>query len=168
MDTFAAGALASLPPNEKIMEHKPRKSSDFIITTAMKINILFTGLTFVALLISLLIYYKDDSGEITPLNLSRFFTVFVLLQFWNMFNAKAFATGKSAFHKLGKSIGFILVATIILTGQILIVQFGGNVFRTVPLSLNEWFLIIGSTSIVLWIGEAERFFKGTKRSKITP
>ena len=168
MDTFAAGALASLPPNEKIMEHKPRKSSDFIITTAMKINILFTGLTFVALLISLLIYYKDDSGEITPLNLSRFFTVFVLLQFWNMFNAKAFATGKSAFNNLGKSIGFVLVATIILTGQILIVQFGGNVFRTVPLPLNEWFLIIGSTSIVLWIGEAERFFKGAKRSKITP
>jgi len=96
---------------------------------------------------------------INPVNLSRFFTIFVMLQFWNLFNAKAFATGRSAFYDLHHSIGFIFVASIILGGQILIVQFGGEVFRTVPLSLKDWIIILGGTSIVLWIGEIRRLFK---------
>ncbi len=159
MDTFAAGALASLPPNERIMEHKPRKSSEFIITPAMRSNILFVGTVFIIILVSLLIFFRDNSGGISPVNLSRFFTVFVLLQFWNMFNAKAFATGKSAFTDMGKSIGFVIVTTIILIGQILIVQFGGEVFRTVPLPLPEWIIIITSTSLVLWVGEIVRLIR---------
>ena len=159
MDTFAAGALASLPPNERIMEHKPRKSTDFIITPSMQSNILFVGFAFVILLMSLLIYFRDSSGEISPINLSRFFTIFVLLQFWNMFNAKAFATGKSAFKNLRNSFGFVLVTTVILAGQIVIVQFGGDVFRTVPLPMNEWLILIGATSSILWIGEIVRFLK---------
>ena len=159
MDTFAAGALASLPPDEKIMDHKPRKSSDFIITKAMRNNILFVGLAFVAILMTLLIYFKDNSGELSPINLTRFFTIFVLLQFWNIFNAKAFATGKSAFRNMKQSIGFVIVATIILTGQIVIVQFGNEVFRTVPLPFKEWIIIVGSTSVVLWIGEIVRLLK---------
>ncbi len=158
MDTFAAGALASLPPNEKVMERKPRKNDDFIITPVMRTNILFVGLAFVGMLLGLL-YYFTENGEISPYDLSRFFTFFVMLQFWNMFNAKAFATGKSAFSNMGQSIGFILVAFLILIGQILIVEFGGEVFRTVPLSLKDWLIIIGSTSLVLWIGEIRRLFK---------
>lgn len=156
MDTFAAGALASLPPNKRVMENKPRKNEDFIITPAMRSNILFVGLTFVALLLGLLYYYTDENGNVSPYDLSRFFTFFVMLQFWNMFNAKAFATGKSAFTEMKKSIGFLIVAAVIFTGQILIVQFGGEVFRTVPLSLVDWAIIIGSTSTVLWIGELKR------------
>lgn len=159
MDTFAAGALSSLPPNEKIMEHKPRKSSDFIITHAMWSTILSVGLIFVLLLLGLLVYFKDENGVINPVNLSRFFTVFVMLQFWNLFNAKAFATGRSAFSDMHQSIGFILVASIILAGQILIVQFGGEVFRTVHLPFKDWAIILGSTSIVLWIGEIGRILK---------
>jgi len=159
MDTFAAGALSSLPPNEKIMDHKPRKSADFIITHSMRSTILFVGLAFVVILLGLLIYLKDANGVINPVNLSRFFTIFVMLQFWNLFNAKAFATGRSAFYDLHHSIGFIFVASIILGGQILIVQFGGEVFRTVPLSLKDWIIILGGTSIVLWIGEIRRLFK---------
>ena len=159
MDTFAAGALASLPPNERTMEHKPRRSTDFIINTSMRLNILFVGSSFIILLMGLLIYFKDDYGEINPRNLSRFFTIFVLLQFWNMFNAKAFASGKSAFRDMNQSLGFVIVTLVILTGQIVIVQFGGDVFRTVPLPLNEWILIIAGTSVVLWIGEVFRLFK---------
>ena len=158
MDTFAAGALASLPPNEKVMKNKPRKSTDFIITPAMRSTILVVGLTFVALLTGLLYYFTDNDGNINKYDLSRFFTFFVMLQFWNMFNAKAFATGKSAFSKMGQSIGFIIVAIVIFVGQILIVEFGGEVFRTVPISLYDWVLIVGSTSFVLWIGEARRLF----------
>lgn len=158
MDTFAAGALASLPPNEKVMQSKPRKSTDFIITPAMRSTILFVGLAFVALLMGLLYYFTDEAGGISRYDLSRFFTIFVLLQFWNMFNAKAFATGKSAFSNMGHSIGFEIVAVIILVGQILIVEFGGEIFRTVPLSLKDWGIIIGATSFVLWIGEARRLF----------
>jgi len=76
-----------------------------------------------------------------------------------MFNAKAFMTGKSAFSKMGQSIGFVIVAVVILVGQVLIVEFGGEVFRTVPLSLKDWAIIIGSTSLVLWIGEIKRLFQ---------
>ena len=156
MDTFAAGALASLPPNKNVMENKPRKNEDFIITPAMRSNILFVGLTFVVLLLGILYYFTDEKGNISIYDLSRFFTFFVMLQFWNMFNAKAFETGKSAFKGLGKSVGFLIVAAVIFIGQILIVEFGGEVFRTVPLSLVDWAVIIGSTSVVLWIGELKR------------
>lgn len=157
MDTFAAGALASLPPNDEVMKNKPRKNEDFIISPAMRFNILFVGLSFVAILIGILFWFRSD-GVISQYDLSRFFTIFVMLQFWNMFNAKAFLTGKSAFHNLGKSSGFLMVATVIFVGQILIVEFGGDVFRTVPLKLNDWLIIIGSTSLVLWIGEVIRLF----------
>lgn len=159
MDTFAAGALASLPPNDKVMLNKPRKNGDFIITPAMRSSILFVGFTFVALLLGMLYYFTDSDGNISRYDLSRFFSFFVMLQFWNMFNAKAFATGKSAFVGLSKSVGFVIVALVILIGQILIVQFGGDVFRTVPLKAVDWVIIIGSTSFVLWIGEVLRIFK---------
>ena len=158
MDTFAAAALASLPPNKKVMQHKPRRNDDFIITPQMRTSIFSVGLIFVTFLLWLLAYFTDQNGEISRINLSRFFTIFVLLQFWNLFNAKAFASGHSAFHNLHKCIGFVVTTVLILTGQILIVTFGGDVFRTVPLSLKDWFYIIGATSIVLWVGEAGRLF----------
>jgi len=158
MDTFAAGALASLPPNLRVMDNKPRKNEDFIITPSMRFNILFVGFSFVIILLGLLFYFSNN-GEVSRYDLSRFFTIFVMLQFWNMFNAKAFASGKSAFHGLSKSIGFLIVAFVILVGQILIVEFGGEVFRTVPLTLKDWAVIIGSTSFVLWIGEIIRAIK---------
>ena len=165
MDTFAAAALASLPPNKKVMHHKPRRNDDFIITPQMRTFILTVGIIFVIFLLWLLYYYTDQSGEISRYNLSRFFTIFVLLQFWNLFNAKAFASGHSAFHDLHKSIGFVITVVLILTGQILIVTFGGEVFRTVPLPLEDWIYIFSATSIVLWIGELGRFFSrlGGKR-----
>jgi len=163
MDTFAAGALASLPPNQNVMNNKPRKNDDFIISPAMRSNILFVGFTFVVLLLGILYYYTDAQGKISTYDLTRFFTFFVMLQFWNMFNAKAFLTGKSAFTALNKSLGFIIVAFVILIGQILIVEFGGDVFRTVPLTLEDWLIIIGSTSLVLWIGEIKRLI--TRLSK---
>lgn len=162
MDTFAAGALASLPPNQRVMENKPRRNEDFIITPAMRFNILFVGFAFVVLLLGLLYYFTDDQGIISPYNLSYFFTFFVMLQFWNMFNAKAFLTKNSAFKGMKNSIGFLLVACAIFFGQIAIVEFGGDVFRTVPLKLMDWAIIIGSTSFVLWIGEGLRFGKRIK------
>lgn len=159
MDTFAAGALASLPPNTNVMRQKPRKNSDFIISNKMRNNILFVGFSFVALLFSLLYFFRDTNGDISEYKLSIFFTVFVMLQFWNMFNVKAFASGKSAFFQLNKSFGFIIVMITILIGQILIVQFGGEVFRTMPISLRDWLIIIGATSLVLWIGEIKRIIR---------
>jgi P-type Ca2+ transporter type 2C len=158
MDTFAAGALASLPPNEDVMKNKPRKNDDFIITPAMRSGILLVGFTFVATLLGILYYFTDKEGNISKIDLSRFFTFFVMLQFWNMFNAKAFATGRSAFRAMNQSLGFVIVTAIILVGQILIVEFGGDVFRTVPLTLYDWAVIVGTTSMVLWIGELRRLF----------
>lgn len=167
MDTFAAGALASLPPNPEVMNDRPRKNSDFIITPLMGRWIFGYGLSFVVLLIGMMSYFalpehlNSFFGYIAPEDreryfLSYFFTTFVLLQFWNMFNAKAFLTGHSAFIGITKSIGFELIGVVILIGQFIIVNFGGDVFRTMPLTLCDWLIIIAGTSVVLWIGEAVR------------
>ncbi|MDR1882335.1 MAG: calcium-translocating P-type ATPase, PMCA-type [Prevotella sp.] len=169
MDTFAAGALASLPPDPNVMNDKPRKNSDFIITSSIAKHILATGILFVALLLGMMYYFSSperlDSffsyipdSERESYFLSCFFTVFVILQFWNMFNAKAYSTGKSALAGLNKSIGFVIAALIILVGQILIVVFGGEVFRTVPLTIRDWGIITVGASFVLWTGELIRLF----------
>ncbi|MDR2956382.1 MAG: calcium-translocating P-type ATPase, PMCA-type [Prevotella sp.] len=170
MDTFAAGALASLPPDKRVMQEKPRKNTDFIVTPPMRNHILFTGISFVVILLGMLFLFAKpeyldsffshvERAERYAYFLSFFFTTFVLLQFWNMFNAKAFMTGKSAFSHIKDSKGFLSVAVIILIGQFLIVEFGGDVFRTVPLQLRDWLIIIGGTSFVLWIGEIIRLIK---------
>lgn len=164
MDTFAAGALASLPPDEKVMKQKPRNTNDFIIVPQMRRLILGTGLLFIIVLSGLLFYFADFGGGITNTaesvkNLTMFFTFFVMLQFWNMFNAKTFGSNDSAFKGLKKSEGFVLVSLAILLGQFIVVTFGGEIFRTVPLSAYEWLGIIVSSSSVLWIGEIIRFFK---------
>lgn len=158
MDTFAAGALASLPPNERVMDDKPRRSGkdgDFIITRPMAYNIFGVGLAFVLILMGVLYYFHAQTG-LTPYDLSWFFSFFVMLQFWNMFNAKAFMEGRSAFANVKESKSFLFVALLILVGQYLIVTFGGEMFSVVPLSLKDWGIIIGSTSLVLWIGEIAR------------
>lgn len=156
MDTFAAGALASLPPDKGEMTHPPRRTTDFIISPFMRRSILWTGFSFVAALLALLYIFGHTGDGITPYKLSVFFTIFVMLQFWNMFNAKAYASGHSAFHDLLHDTGFLIVASLIVIGQILIVSFGGEVFRVVPLSLKDWAIIVASTSVVLWIGELIR------------
>ncbi|MCD8267349.1 MAG: calcium-translocating P-type ATPase, PMCA-type [Parabacteroides sp.] len=158
MDTFAAGALASLPPNERVMKDKPRRSGkdgDFIITRPMAYNIFGVGIAFVVILMGVLYYFHAQTG-LTPHDLSWFFSFFVMLQFWNMFNAKAFMEGRSAFANPKESKSFLFVALLIIIGQYLIVTFGGEMFNVVPLSLKDWGIIIGSTSLVLWIGEIAR------------
>lgn len=188
MDTFAAMALASLPPNEKVMEDKPRRTTDFIITRPMAVRILSIGITFVILLFGLLQYFKyvdvvpfSASGEaaglaafsisafakdlfnvapvangLTEYELSLFFTIFVMLQFWNMFNARTLFTKRSAFSDLAKCRSFLVIALVIFIGQILIVTFGGKMFTVVPISVTDWIIITIATSFVLWVGEALR------------
>jgi len=160
MDTFAAAALASLPPNEKVMDEKPRRSGehgDFIITRPMAYRIFGVGLAFVAILTGLLLCFHASDG-LSPHDLSWFFSFFVMLQFWNMFNAKAFLEGTSAFAHLSQNKSFLFVAAVILIGQILIVTFGGEMFNVEPLPLTDWAMIIGASSLVLWIGELARLF----------
>ena len=161
MDTFAAGALASLPPNERVMNDKPRRSGpdgDFIITRPMAYRIFGVGVIFVAILMGLLLHFHASEG-LSAHDLSWFFSFFVMLQFWNMFNAKAFMEGTSAFAHLKESKSFLFVAVLILVGQYLIVTFGGQMFNVVPLSWKDWGIIIGSSSFVLWVGEIARLFK---------
>ncbi len=170
MDTFAAMALASLPPSGNVMKDKPRSRSAFIINNAMWRRIIGVGGAFFIILFVIL-YYFEHTGlanltefgrlpmgvntGLTPYELSLFFTIFVFLQFWNMFNARAFETGRSAFHFKGCQ-GFVEIAAIILFGQILIVSFGGRFFNVVPLRIDDWIIIISFTSLVLWIGELFR------------
>ena len=178
MDTFAAMALASLPPSRKVMLEKPRSREAFIISPSMWKFILGVGGLFFAVLIGFVYYFEHTNitsltelwsvpfetnpgpmaAGLSPYELSLFFTIFVFLQFWNMFNARAYATGKSAFHF--KNCGsFLLIALIIFGGQILIVELGREFFNVVPLKFLDWVIIVGCTSIVLWIGELIRLFK---------
>lgn len=156
MDTFAAMALASLPPTERVMQDKPRSRQAFIISNPMWWSILITGGIFTALLLVVLWHLEKDGMPLYDLSL--FFTTFVMLQFWNMFNARAFQTGQSALRLKGCK-GFNFIAGCILIGQILIVNFGGQMFNVTPLSLRHWVMIICGTSVVLWIGEAIRLFR---------
>ncbi|MDR0981710.1 MAG: calcium-translocating P-type ATPase, PMCA-type [Culturomica sp.] len=163
IDTFAAAALASLPPNPNVMNDKPRKISDFIISKPMFRRIIGIGLSFTVLLLAMIYWFSYTDGNMSLQELSIFFTVFVLLQFWNMFNAKAFESGGSAFKGLNKSAGFLIVMPIILIGQWLIVTFGGVAFRTTPLNTATWIWMIAATSLVLWIGEITRFINKTEK-----
>lgn len=174
MDTFAAMALASLPPNERVMQSKPRNRKDFIINKSMKQGILTTGALFFGLLMGLLYIIQnydiqsfediftlsrfEETGSISLYEQSLFFTIFVLLQFWNMFNAKAYMSGRSAFHFKGCN-SFLLIAALIFIGQILIVNLGGTMFSVYPLSLCDWIEITLLTSVVLIVGEVSRLFK---------
>lgn len=157
MDTFAALALASIPPSEDVMKEKPRRSTDFIISKAMRYNIFGVGTVFLIVLMGMIYYFTNAEGGMTVHRLTIFFTFFVMLQFWNLFNARAFGTNDSAFKGLTKSYGMELIVIAILGGQILIVQFGGAVFRTEPLDWQTWLVIIGASSLVLWVGELIRF-----------
>ena len=173
MDTFAAMALASLPPSQSVMKEKPRSREAFIINRPMWKSIIGVGGVFFLFLLGLLYYFehtditcltevgKTAMGGNTGLSgyeLSLFFTIFVFLQFWNMFNARAFETGRSTFHFKGCG-GFLLIALVILVGQILIVSVGGDFFNVEPLKIIDWIIIIGGTSLVLWIGELTRLLK---------
>ncbi len=180
MDTFAAMALASLPPSVSVMHDKPRSRTAFIINHPMWKSIIGTGVIFFGLLLMILYYFDthivtslsdllaapkglnllSDGSEVqlSPYELSLFFTIFVFLQFWNMFNARAFESGRSAFH-FKDCGGFVMIALIILIGQIVIVTIGGQFFNVVPLKFSDWLIIIGGTSLVLWVGEFFRLFK---------
>ena len=175
MDTFAAMALASLPPSMDVMRDKPRRREDFIVSPPMWRGIIGMGVLFTALLIGLLVVmqqadvtsltdyswtatYGTVGVELTPYEESIFFSIFVLLQFWNMFNARAFATGHSVFHALRQCRGFGLIAVVILVGQVIIVTIGGQMFNVTPLPITDWLVIIGFTSLVLWGGELKRLF----------
>lgn len=170
MDTFAAMALASLPPSASVMRDKPRSRSAFIINRTMWRSIIATGILFFFIMLAFLYYLEHadihsladmlhtgitSANGLSSYEISLFFTTFVFLQFWNMFNARAFETGRSALHFKGCG-GFCLIALIIFVGQILIVTFGGDFFSVEPLRLSDWITIILSTSLVLWIGELLR------------
>ena len=170
LDTFAAMALASLPPSPQVMQAKPRDRRAFIITGRMKRRITATGGIFFALMMALLYLFRhadvtgllkpwsidfSSAGHISPYELSLFFTIFVMLQFWNLFNARAFGTGRSALH-MTHCNGFVFIALLILAGQYLIVTFGGTMFSVMPLAIEDWAVIIAATSVVLWAGELRK------------
>ncbi len=164
MDTFAALALASLPPNSVLMRQKPRNSKASIITPVMMRFIMICGVLFAVLMIGLYYYFvKDANGgrvfvrginpNINPHEMGIFFSVFVFLQFWNILNARAFATGKWAFNNIEDSKVFWAVAIVIFVGQIALVQFASPLFNCAPLDLKTWIWIIVGTSPVFIFGQ---------------
>ena len=165
MDTFTAMALATLPPSREVMQDKPRKQTDFIISRPMQRGILFWGgLFFVLMFVFLIWCERHGAGSVVDVHeLTLFFTTFVMLQFWNLFNAKCLGSRHSAFRHFWRDRGLILVLVLIFVGQWLIVTFGGKMFRTMPLSWQEWLIISAATSVVLWMGEAWRILSKPRR-----
>lgn len=165
MDTFAALALATQPPDKEVMTHKPRKSTDFIIPPNMGKLIFVYAAIFFVVLISAVLYFQHTDGEVDKNELTMFFNGFVFLQLWNLFNVRIYGTKHSIFHNLtswkgtveNKSAGiannypFLLICGIIFLMQILITQFGGTFFRTVPLGFAEWGIVLGGSFIVVGI-----------------
>ena len=167
MDTFAALALATEPPNPAVMSRPPRRADAFIVSREMAVAVFGVGAIFLAILVALTLSLLSAGELDNPDAASRggtvLFTVFVLLQFWNLFNAKCMNRDGSVFPTLGNNPSFLLIAAAILFGQVLIVQFGGGVFRTVPLSLTEWLGLLAATSVVLAVGEVARFVRRSSR-----
>lgn len=161
MDTFAAMALASLPPSHEVMRDKPRRDTDFIISHPMARGILFCGMVFFLGMFMFLIWCeRHGAGSVVDVHeLTLFFTTFVMLQFWNLFNAKSLGSDYSAFRYFWRDGGLVLVLALVFIGQWIIVTFGGKMFRTLPLSFEEWGAITVGTSVVLWAGELWRAWK---------
>ena len=160
MDTFAALALASLPPSREVMTERPRPQNAPIISPSMARGIVFWGITFFVLLFTMLIFFQNNASKGVDVHeLTLFFTAFVMLQFWNLFNAKTLNSHHSTFRRLYADRGLLFVLLLILGGQWLIVTFGGRMFRTSPLSLGEWTSLVVGSSVVLWTGELWRLFK---------
>ncbi len=158
MDTFAALALATEPPHWSVMKRPPRDPNAFIVDKGMSQRIFGVGAIFVVILIALILGIQQDN-VVSDYDLSFFFTVFIMLQFWNMFNARMLNSHESTFQGITENRNFLIIAITIFIGQIVFVQLGGEVFRTVPLTWQDWLLIIVSTSFVLWGGELWRFIQ---------
>ncbi|MBE6339165.1 MAG: calcium-translocating P-type ATPase, PMCA-type [Bacteroidales bacterium] len=181
MNTFASIALVSLPPEEQVMTEAPRRNNDNIIPNGIRNRIIASSVGLIVIMLAILHYFKcnniidlsdvftrsyrmhfftyNPNGTLTPYELSAFFSIFVLIHLWNLFNMKAFRTYRSVFTKLEKTSTFHIIVAAILIGQILIVTFGGKLFNVVSLSFTDWLIIIGVTSIILVVGEVFRFFR---------
>ena len=170
MDSFAAVALASLPPSEEVMRDRPRDRRNSIITHGMKRFIIGGGSAFFLIMFGMLLCFDhSDISTITeifsqpwlpyttmnPTEVSLFFSTFVFLQLWNMFNARVAGSSHNLFTSTyGK--GFWLIMVMIFAGQILIVEIGGQFFNVVPLSLTDWLIIIAGTAPVALAGVPRR------------
>lgn len=179
MDTFAALALASLPPTHAVMKEKPRSIDEHILKGIGK-PILVVGLSFAFICLAMLLYFQhNDVGElsnilpltwgsydgVSPHELGLFFTIFVMLHFWYMFNAKAHFTRSSAFKGISwkNTRWFIIITSVIFIVQILLVEVPGlqEMFNVAAggLGFMNWVLILATTSLVVWIGEITRPFR---------
>lgn len=181
MDTFAALALASLPPTKTVMEEEPRSVNEHILK-GMGTGILGVGGIFTAILLGICIYFQHtdvtcltdifdgkavwgENNGLSTYELSLFFTIFVMLQFWNLFNAKAFMTNDSAFKGISwkDTKWFIIIALVIFLGQVLMTEMPGlqEMFNVAQggIKVIDWVIITAATSLVLVVGEIMRFFK---------
>ena len=181
MDTFAAMALASLPPSESVMKDKPRDRKAFILNKTMCENILGVGGFFFLLLLVLLYVFEHSditrltdllhvrlgaSDGLTPYELTLFFTIFVMTHFFYLFCARAFETNRSALHFKGCE-GLLVIATIIFVGQIAMVEIPGlqKFFNVVSLKFRDWVIIIIGSSCVLWVREIWHQLKRAKQKE---
>ena len=178
MDTFGAMALASLPPSPAVMADAPRDRSAFILNRSMISNIMGVGLFFFALTLGFLYIFQhydvrcmmdlfhlapSADNHVTPYEQTLLFSIFVWTHFWYMFNTRSYAAGSSYF-RLKQSSGFRTIVGVIVVGQIVIVELLYNFFNVEPMlhtadwqinptGITDWLIIVGVSSLVLWIRE---------------
>ena len=152
MDTLAALCLASEPADENVLTEKPRKQNAFILTKPMYKTIIGMGI-FVFGVLSLIVHDIAQGSIKFGLDLTELFAIFMMINWWNLFNIRVFGKNRSIFYNLKGSSKFLLGSLIIFIGTILIVQFGGEVFNTRPLDFKEWCIIVASTSPIVIIRE---------------
>lgn len=152
MDTLAALCLASEPADENVLTEKPRKQNAFILTKPMYKTIIGMGI-FVFGVLSLIVHDIAQGSIKFGLDLTELFAIFMMINWWNLFNIRVFGKNRSIFYNLKGSSKFLLGSLVIFIGTILIVQFGGEIFNTRPLDFKEWCIIVASTSPIVIIRE---------------
>lgn len=152
MDTLAALCLASEPADENVLTEKPRKQNAFILTKPMCKTIIGMGI-FVFGVLSLIVHDIAQGSIKFGLDLTELFAIFMMINWWNLFNIRVFGKNRSIFYNLKGSSKFLLGSLVIFIGTILIVQFGGEIFNTRPLDFKEWCIIVASTSPIVIIRE---------------
>jgi len=157
MDSLAALALCSESPHPALMEKKPIPRTSSVLTPYMIRAILCTAFVYIIVGIGGIIFglpYMNSPAE----QATAFFTGFVLAQVWNGINCRGINGIMPSFIR-GNPAFFVIMGSIILI-QFLIVQFGGAVFGTVPLSVFQWIVLLLGTLPVLLIWPALRWNHG--------
>ena len=133
------------------MQEKPVPRTANILNGYLKSSILVGGVFITIICLSILnnafnIYSMIGSNDLSVVR-SFMFATFIFAIIWNSLNART--ESMNLFEHIKENRNFILVMGIVTIVQILIIQFGGNVFGTMPLTLTNWLIVAGIAFLII-------------------